>query len=269
MATPDPQPTEQSQGSNLHPHGFWFVSTVPRQELPCLFFFFFFFFGHTCSIWKYPGHELNPSCSCNLQHSWGNAGSLTHCARLRIEPGTPRYNTARYLTCCATAGIPAVCLSDDRHFDTCEVIISLWFLICIFLMVSGLVDFPCTCWPSLCLLWEKRSSVLFLSDVLFCFVCFLGLHPQHIAVPWLGVESELQLPTYTTATATWDLSCICSLYHGSRQCGVPDLLSKTRDQTRILVDTSQILFCWATIGTPFFFFFFNVEFYEFFVYFEY
>ena len=26
------------------------------------------------------------------------------------------------------------------------------------------------------------------------FFCFLGLHPQHIEVPRLGVESELQLP---------------------------------------------------------------------------
>ena len=24
MATPDPQPTEQGQGLNLHPHGYWF-----------------------------------------------------------------------------------------------------------------------------------------------------------------------------------------------------------------------------------------------------
>ena len=30
-------------------------------------------------------------------------------------------------------------------------------------------------------------------------------------VPRLGVESELQLPAYTTATATWDPSHICEL----------------------------------------------------------
>jgi len=34
---------------------------------------------------------------------------------------------------------------------------------------------------------------------------FLGLHME---VPRLGVESELQLPVYTTATATPDLSLI-------------------------------------------------------------
>ena len=33
----------------------------------------------------------------------------------------------------------------------------------------------------------------------------------HMEVPTLGVESELQLPSYTTATATPDLSCVCDL----------------------------------------------------------
>ena len=31
--------------------------------------------------WKFPGHGLNPSCSYNLHHSYGNAKSLIHCAR--------------------------------------------------------------------------------------------------------------------------------------------------------------------------------------------
>ena len=30
---------------------------------------------------------------------------------------------------------------------------------------------------------------------------FLGPHPRHMEVPRLGVESELQLPAYATATA--------------------------------------------------------------------
>ena len=40
----------------------------------------------------------------------------------------------------------------------------------------------------------------------FFFLVFLGLHPQHMEVPWLGVKSELQLPAYTIATAIPDLS---------------------------------------------------------------
>ena len=61
-------------------------------------------------------------------------------------------------------------------------------------------------------------------------------------VPRLGVESELQLPVYTTATETPDLSCICDLSHSSQQCWIPNPLSEVRDQTHILMDTSGIHF---------------------------
>ena len=54
-------------------------------------------------------------------------------------------------------------------------------------------------------------------------------------VPGPGVELELQLQAYTTATATQDPCRICDL----RQNLNP--LSEGRDQTRILMETSQIL----------------------------
>ena len=38
--------------------------------------------------------------------------------------------------------------------------------------------------------------------LLFAFFFFFGLHPRHMEIPRLGVESELQLQAYTTATAT-------------------------------------------------------------------
>ena len=44
------------------------------------------------------------------------------------------------------------------------------------------------------------------------FFVFLGLHVQHMEVSRLGVESELQLPAYTTATPMPDLSRLCSLH---------------------------------------------------------
>ena len=47
------------------------------------------------------------------------------------------------------------------------------------------------------------------------FLSFLGPHPQHMQVPRLGVKLELQLPVYTTATATADLSCLCDLWSGN------------------------------------------------------
>ena len=67
--------------------------------------------------------------------------------------------------------------------------------------------------------------------VLFCFVLliFLGLHLQHMEVAMLGVESELQLPAYATATAMLDPSLICKLHHSSWQCQVPGPLSKGRN----------------------------------------
>ena len=54
-------------------------------------------------------------------------------------------------------------------------------------------------------------------------------------VPRLGIEWELQLLAYTTATATPDLSCICNLYttaHSNAGSLKPGIESKS---SRILV----------------------------------
>ena len=61
-----------------------------------------------------------------------------------------------------------------------------------------------------------------------------------MVVPRLGVELELQLPAYTTTTATWDLNCICDLHHSSQQHWILNPLTEATDQTRILMDPSQI-----------------------------
>ena len=49
---------------------------------------FSLFCGHIRSIWKLSGQGLNLSHTCHLCHSRGNAGSLTHCSRLGVEPAT-------------------------------------------------------------------------------------------------------------------------------------------------------------------------------------
>ena len=64
---------------------------------------------------------------------------------------------------------------------------------------------------------------------------FLEPHPQHMAVPGLGVISKLQLPDYATATAMSDPSHICDLHCSSRQHQVLNPLSEAR--THILMDT--------------------------------
>ena len=83
--------------------------------------------------------------------------------------------------------------------------------------------------------------------ILFLFIYFLifvllGLHPQRMEVPRLGVELELQLPAYVTATAAPGLSHISNLHHSSWQCQILNPLIKARDGTCVLMDSSQIGF---------------------------
>ena len=74
----------------------------------------------------------------------------------------------------------------------------------------------------------------------FFFLVFLGLHPHHMEVPRLGVEPELLLPVYATATATWDPSSVCNPNHSARQRRILNPLSKAMDRTCILMDASQV-----------------------------
>ena len=69
-------------------------------------------------------------------------------------------------------------------------------------------------------------------------------------VPRLGVESELQLPAYTTATAMQDPSCICNLHHSSQQRRNLNPLSEARDGTGILWMLVGFINRWATKGAP-------------------
>ena len=69
-------------------------------------------------------------------------------------------------------------------------------------------------------------------------------------VPRLGVESELQMPTYATATAMKVPSSVCNLHHSSRQRQILNPLSKARDWTCNLLVPSQTCFHCTTVRTP-------------------
>ena len=73
-------------------------------------------------IWKSLGQRLNLSHICDLCHSCGHAGSLTHCARPGIELAIPQKQT-KSLTHCVIAGTSCLMCFLRPLF-------SYWFLIC-------------------------------------------------------------------------------------------------------------------------------------------
>ena len=81
---------------------------------------------------------------------------------------------------------------------------------------------------------------------LLFFVCFFAFFFRAAPMAYgnsqaNGWEFELQLPAYTTATATQDPSHVFNLPHSSWQCQILNLLSKGRDGTCVLMDTSRLI----------------------------
>ena len=68
--------------------------------------------------------------------------------------------------------------------------------------------------------------------------------------PRLGVESQLQLLAYATATATPDPGLVCDLHHSSQQCWILSPLREARDWTHILMDTSWVHKTLSHTGSP-------------------
>ena len=78
------------------------------------------------------------------------------------------------------------------------------------------------------------------------FFCFLFLSFQdHTHGIWkiLGQGSNQSYSHQPIPQPQLDLSCVCDLHHRSWQCWIVNPLSEARDQTRILMDTSQVQFC--------------------------
>ena len=97
-------------------------------------------------------------------------------------------------------------------------------------------------WPKFrtCEVTTVTNSYFFKQNCNFFLFLFMVIL-WHVEVPGLGVESELQLPAYATATALLDPSCICNLYHSLWQCWILNPLSEATDQTHILMDSSEVL----------------------------
>ena len=104
------------------------------------------------------------------------------------------------------------------------------------LMVTSWIRF---CWAtSFC--WATmrtpQTRILYPVKILFFLHCFFFSFSFYIAPmkhgsPSLGVESELQLLAYTTATAKPDLSHSCDLCHSLWQQWIINTLSEARYQT--------------------------------------
>ena len=63
-------------------------------------------------------------------------------------------------------------------------------------------------------------------------------------------SSQARLGACATATVTQDPSQICDLHHNSQQRWIFNPLREARDQTCILMDTSQIRYRGATAELP-------------------
>ena len=103
-------------------------------------------------------------------------------------------------------------------------------------------------------IFHHKTQRQYFLNIFFClfflFVCFLGLNPQHMKVPRLGVESELQL---------------LGLHHSHSNMGsklhrqpIPQLMAmpescptkQGQGSNPHSHDTSRICFPCATTGTP-------------------
>ena len=106
------------------------------------------------------------------------------------------------------------------------------------------------------MLYSRSLLVIYIQlyiyvNLIVSLISFLGPHLWPRDIPRLGVEVELQLPAYTTATAMPTPSHVCDLHHSSWQCWILNPLSGAWDQTHILMDLGRVHYHWATTGSPY------------------
>ena len=133
-------------------------------------------------------------------------------------------------------------LSKEKKKNTWRVLPFLYYVTLSVNFCVPLVVFAC------------HTMVLNLDSVF----CFLGFFVFLIfrAAPTAYGTSQARGPIrataagLTTATATPDPSHVFDLHHSSWQHWILNPLSEARDQTYILMDTSQVRYRWAMMGTP-------------------
>ena len=91
----------------------------------------------------------------------------------------------------------------------------------------------CPCSQEPCVVAPKHQPLFF-----FFFLLFMA-----VPAAYRSSQARVRITSIATASATQGLSCIWDLHHSSWQHRLPDLLSKVRDWTCILMNTSQICFC--------------------------
>ena len=105
--------------------------------------------------------------------------------------------------------------------------------------------------PHIRIVMLTQAPFAFPLALLLLFFFFLEPHLHHVEVPRLRVKLELQLLSYTIATAMPDPSHLCDLHHSSQHCWwILNPLSRAGYWTCVLVVTSRICYHWATTGTP-------------------
>ena len=109
--------------------------------------------------------------------------------------------------------------------------------LCQYYCLRGLGSVSSVLWVVVSIHWVALGTECF--NIFF--FSFLGLHPWHLEVSWLGVKRGLLLLAYATATSTPDPSHVCDLHQSLKQGQILNLLSEARDRTHILTDTSWVL----------------------------
>ena len=84
----------------------------------------------------------------------------------------------------------------------------------------------------------------------FCLFCFLGPHPQHMKVSRPGGRIRAAAASLGHSHSNAGSKPHLYLHLSSRQCHILNLLSKARDQTQVLMDTSRVCYHRATMRTP-------------------